>query len=207
MASDIFLSYSRADQQLANQFVKIASERGLSVWYDQMIEGGDDWRSKIVDAVSSAKALVILFSAHSNGSRQLIKELAIADSFQKLAIPVLIANCQPRGAYLYELASRNWVNLHPDPSTRLVPLIENLLKEIGTGDSGFSSAPARANHEHVTPPTISTQGATVDSRARRVLDAICTGEKWRRELVPVETIRPVRSRADTGRRVLAGNFW
>ncbi|HSQ09095.1 MAG TPA: toll/interleukin-1 receptor domain-containing protein [Burkholderiaceae bacterium] len=158
MASDIFLSYSRADQQLADQFVKIACERGLSVWYDQMIEGGDDWRSKIVDAVSSAKALVILFSDHSNGSRQLIKELAIADSFQKLVIPVLIANCQPRGAYLYELAARNWVNLHPDPSTRLAPLIENLLKEIGSGDSGSSSAPARANHEHVSPPTSSTQG-------------------------------------------------
>ena len=127
MASDIFLSYSRADQRLADQFVTIASGRGLSVWYDQMIEGGEDWRSKIVDAVGSAKVLVILFSDHSNASRQLIKELAIADTFQKLVVPVLIANCQPRGAYLYELASRNWINLHPNPELRLASLIENLL--------------------------------------------------------------------------------
>ncbi len=157
MASDIFLSYCRADQQLADQFVTFASDRGLSVWYDQMIEGGDDWRSKIVDAVSSARALVILFSDHSNASRQLIKELAIADNFQKTVIPVLIASCQPRGAYLYELASRNWVNLHPNPESRLASLIEKLLTEIDFGEAAPSPAPAGMTREPAPQSATSIQ--------------------------------------------------
>ncbi len=156
MGSDIFLSYSRADQQLAEQFVKIASARGLSVWYDEMIEGGQDWRGKIVDALGTSKALVILFSEHSNSSRQLIKELAIADSLQKLVIPVLIANCEPLGAYLYELASRNWVNLHPNPETRLAPLIENLLKELDLLDS----RPWPTSASAAQAPTASVQDRT-----------------------------------------------
>jgi hypothetical protein len=160
MNSDIFLSYSRADQQLAEQFVRTASARGLSVWYDQMIEGGQDWRGKIVDALGTSKALVILFSEHSNDSRQLIKELAIADSLQKLVIPVLIANCQPRGAYLYELASRNWVNLHPNPETRLSTLVENLLKEIDLRDGKPAPASASAAPKPVAQPAEEVRGLT-----------------------------------------------
>jgi hypothetical protein len=82
MASDIFLSYSRADRLIAEQFVKTAAAHGVNVWFDERIGGGEDWRERIVDALDAAKALVILFSEHSNGSRQLIKELAIADGYQ-----------------------------------------------------------------------------------------------------------------------------
>jgi hypothetical protein len=99
------------------------------VWFDEDIDGGDDWRERIVAALSTAKALVILFSEHSNASTQLIKELAVADSIRKLVIPVLVSDCQPSGAYLYELASRNWMRTHPDPETRLDSLIASLIKQ------------------------------------------------------------------------------
>jgi hypothetical protein len=98
MASDIFLSYCRDDRPLAEQFVSIAARHGVNVWFDEEIEGGQDWREKIVNALGAAKALVILFSEHSNGSRQLIKELAVADNMRKLVIPVLVSNCEPQGA-------------------------------------------------------------------------------------------------------------
>jgi TIR domain-containing protein len=130
MASDIFLSYCREDRPLAEQFVSTAATRGVNVWFDEQIEGGQDWREKIVGALGTAKALVILFSEHSNGSRQLIKELAIADNMQKLVIPVLVSNCEPQGAYLYEMASRNWINIHPNPETRLAPLIDTLITQL-----------------------------------------------------------------------------
>ncbi|MGH6624044.1 MAG: toll/interleukin-1 receptor domain-containing protein, partial [Burkholderiaceae bacterium] len=151
-------SYSRADQPLAQKFVESASAQGLSVWYDQMIEGGEDWRGKIVDALSAAKALVILFSEHSNASRQLIKELAIADSLHKVVIPVLIADSQPRGPYLYELASRNWINLHPNPETRLAPLIENLRAQIDPQDSSPAPAPSPSAPKPVLQPAARTHG-------------------------------------------------
>lgn len=161
MASDIFLSYSRADQPLAEKFVQSASAQGLSVWYDQMIEGGEDWRGSIVDALGAAKVLVILFSEHSNASRQLIKELALADNLHKVVIPVLIADSQPRGAYLYELASRNWINLHPNPEARLTPLIENLQAQVALLDSGSAppSAPQKPAARPAAPVQVSTSVA------------------------------------------------
>ena len=129
MGSDLFLSYSRADRPLAEQFVETAAARGVNVWYDKDIEGGRDWREGIVAALGSAKALVIFFSEHSNDSRQLIKELAVADNMQKQVIPVLISNCEPKGPYLYELASRNWIPIYPNPESRLPWLIDKLVTE------------------------------------------------------------------------------
>jgi hypothetical protein len=129
VGSELFLSYSRADRPLAEQFVKTAAERGVNVWYDEDIEGGRDWRERIVAALGSAKALVILFSEHSNDSRQLIKELAVADNMQKQVIPVLISNCEPKGPYLYELASRNWIPIYPNPESKLAWLIDKLITE------------------------------------------------------------------------------
>ena len=130
MGSDIFLSYSRADHQLAERFVEAAAARGISVWFDDQIEGGENWREKIVEALSSAEALVILFSERSNKSTQLIKELALADSLRKRVVPVLISDCEPRGAYLYELASLNWINIHPNPETRLAGLVDTLIAQL-----------------------------------------------------------------------------
>jgi hypothetical protein len=145
MGSDIFLSYSRADRALAEKFVETASRRGVNVWFDEKIEGGEDWRATIVDALGSSKALVILFSDHSNASTQLIKELAIADNLKKRVIPVLIADAEPRGAYLYEMAARNWINIHPNPETRLPSLIETLVTqlELGAGTPPLTEATAK----------------------------------------------------------------
>ncbi len=138
MGFDIFLSYSRVDQAVADEFFKAASKRGLTLWYDQLLQGGEDWRDGIVKALSQSKVLVILFSDASNSSIQLIKELAVADSVGKTVIPVLIENTEPKGAYLYELAARNWIRLYPNPIHKmdeLVSTIEVHLKEL-TGTQG-----------------------------------------------------------------------
>lgn len=132
MANDIFLSYRRTDQALARELVSALEAQGLEVWWDQEIEGGEDWREAIVEGLSSAKALVILFSSHCNSSKQLKKELAIADTLDKEVIPVLIEDTQPKGHYLYELAARNWLQVHPNPETKMADLAVRLARELGT---------------------------------------------------------------------------
>jgi hypothetical protein len=130
MQLKIFLSYSRRDEAIAEALIKAAAARNLSIWYDRLIPAGRDWRDSIVGEIQKCDALVILFSKESNKSRQLIKELAIADRFGKLVIPVLIEETEPRGAYLYEMASRNWINLHPNPLARLDGLMDRLVAQL-----------------------------------------------------------------------------
>ncbi|MGA7324267.1 MAG: toll/interleukin-1 receptor domain-containing protein, partial [Rhodomicrobium sp.] len=162
MSYDIFLSYSRTDQALAERFVQAASGRGLKVWYDQFISGGTDWRDTIVASLRNSRALVILFSEASNASRQLIKELAIADNFSKLVIPVLIEKTEPRGAYLYEMASRNWINLYPGPESRIEALVDRLAGQLaaGNGEPQFSAPrPIGATPERARPSRPAAEAA------------------------------------------------
>lgn len=38
---------------------------------------------------------------------------------KKIVIPVRIDDSEPRGSLLYELACRNWIDVHPDPTSKL----------------------------------------------------------------------------------------
>ncbi len=142
--SDIFLSYRRSDQPLARALVEALQSRGVNVWWDQKIEGGEDWRDAIVEGLTGANVLVILFSNECNASKQLKKELAIADTLDKEVVPVLIEDTKPKGHYLYELAARNWLQIFPEPLSKIDTLADRLAREIlddRIPDAGSVAAP------------------------------------------------------------------
>jgi hypothetical protein len=138
MKHDIFISYRRADRELVASVVRRLEARGVGVWYDAEIEGGADWRETIVEQLTNSDMLAIFFSDECNNSRQLKKELAVADSLGKPVVPILIENTQPRGAYLYELADRNWIQIWPEPMDRIDELVEHLAVLAGKSDGGLA---------------------------------------------------------------------
>ena len=131
MKYDIFVSYRRSDRELVASIVRRLEARSVSVWYDAEIEGGGDWRDAIVEALTDSEMLVIFFSDECNNSRQLKKELAVADHLGKPVVPILIEDTQPRGAYLYELADRNWIQAFPEPLEKIDELVEHLVTLAG----------------------------------------------------------------------------
>jgi hypothetical protein len=167
MKHDIFISYRRADRELVASVVRRLEARGVGVWYDAEIEGGADWRETIVEQLSNADMLAIFFSDDCNNSRQLKKELAVADSLGKPVVPILIENTQPRGAYLYELADRNWIQIWPEPMDRIDELVEHLAVLAGKSDGGLAGArpsktiaPAPANDPAPAPASAEATAET-----------------------------------------------
>lgn len=145
MSYDVFISYRRTDGPFVRALVDALETRGVGVWWDQMIEGGVDWRDAIVEGLEAADMLVIMFSDECNSSKQLKKELAMADMLNKDVVPVLIEDTKPKGHFLYELASRNWIQIHPDPMAKLDQLADHLTdlaKKSPGGLQGVSPAPA-----------------------------------------------------------------
>ncbi|MEO0816530.1 MAG: TIR domain-containing protein [Pseudomonadota bacterium] len=162
MAYDVFLSYRRTDQALASSVVDALTAQGLDVWWDQRIEGGEDWREAIVEGLTNSNALVILFSNECNDSKQLKKELAIADTLDKEVIPILIEDTKPRGHYLYELAARNWLQLHPNPESKVGDLARRLATELATESPSQSAARAPVTE------TLSEAPQPADARSQPV---------------------------------------
>src|SRR5262249_30896355 len=66
-------------------------------------------------------------------SEDIAKELAAATLSRKLIVPVRIENIQPTGAFLYELASRNWVNAFDNTEVKLAGLAASLAKLVKAG--------------------------------------------------------------------------
>ncbi len=159
MKYDIFVSYRRSDRELVASVVRRLEARGVGVWYDAEIEGGADWREQIVEALTESEMLTIFFSEDSNNSKQLKKELAVADLLGKPVVPILIEDTQPRGAYLYELADRNWIQAFPDPMDKIDDMVEHLVTLAGKdGLSGTVVANDVEKAKKMAPPPAGSTG-------------------------------------------------
>lgn len=66
---DVFLSYARADIEVAKQLAERLEREGFSVFYDVAdLSAGDSLDSLIVRTLRSARAIVVIWTEHSVGS-------------------------------------------------------------------------------------------------------------------------------------------
>jgi hypothetical protein len=126
MAGEIFISYRRSDQDKARLLHALLKQRGVDAWYDALVGAGEDWRHKTAQALEVAPIFVLLFSKVASESDDISKELAAATFSKKLVIPVRIDDIKPAGAFLYELASRNWFDAFNDTEARFEILADKL---------------------------------------------------------------------------------
>lgn len=92
--ADVFLSYSRDDANRIRPFVRTLELRGLSVFWDHTITPGDNWNAVLEREISIAKAVVVVWSSNSVGSRWVQAEASRADSAGKL-VPMRIDDATP----------------------------------------------------------------------------------------------------------------
>jgi len=104
--ADIFISYSNFDKEKAVKLCQRLRDAGFSVWIDESnISAATQWSSEIVGAIEKCKVFLILLSAHSFGSHNVIKELSLASEAKKHIIPVeLEANTELTNEVKYQLA-------------------------------------------------------------------------------------------------------
>lgn len=90
---DIFLSYSREDQQAAARIAAALQQEGHEVWWDQALNAGDAYDRITEQALESARAVVVLWSKHSVESRWVRAEATTADRLGTF-VPVMIEPCK-----------------------------------------------------------------------------------------------------------------
>jgi TolB-like protein len=171
MAGEIFISYRRADEAWARLLHSQLRAEGVEAWYDAQVGAGQDWRIATAKALEASQIFVLLFSENAAQSSDIAKELAAATLEKKLIIPVRLENIAPKGAFLYELASRNWVNAYDNTEVKLAELAKSLahLVKAGVVDESIipfdrnagAKAPARRQSWLVRKPAIIAAAALV----------------------------------------------
>src|SRR5690242_1263224 len=141
MAGEIFISYRRADEAWARLLHRQLKAERVEAWYDAQVGAGQDWRIATAKALEDSNIFVLLFSENAAQSSDIAKELAAAVLEKKLIIPVRLENIAPKGAFLYELASRNWINAYDDTEIKLAEVAKGLAQLVRTGARDVSLLP------------------------------------------------------------------
>ena len=87
--SDIFISYSREDQDKARQLAVVLEEQGWSVFSDVKLRGGEFFDDTIEKALNEARCVIVLWSKRSVRSSYVRDEATYALESGKL-VPVAI---------------------------------------------------------------------------------------------------------------------
>ncbi|WML80916.1 toll/interleukin-1 receptor domain-containing protein [Streptomyces sp. VNUA74] len=87
---NIFISYSRKDEDIARALKDRLSDVGIACYMDTArIMAGDNWRNKTADALDSCTLLVVVCTSNSIASHEVTAEWAYAAGRGITVIPVL----------------------------------------------------------------------------------------------------------------------
>jgi hypothetical protein len=157
--SDAFISYSRADTAFADKLTRDLEQRGIPVWIDrENIEGGAAWRASISQAIRTCCAFILILSPRSTQSNQVSKELSVAESHNRLIIPVVLEACDiPPGMEL-QLAELQWISFAEHPYDAALERLTRVISEARGRIAGASTSAAPDTAQPVSP--VSGRAAT-----------------------------------------------
>jgi hypothetical protein len=90
MDNDIFISYSRRDQEFVTRLASDLDQQVAGVWFDQSdIQVGQQWHDEIMDGIRACKAFVLVLSPDAAESHYVREELNKALELGKPIIPIL----------------------------------------------------------------------------------------------------------------------
>ncbi len=178
MAGEIFISYRRSDEARARLLHAQLRAEGVEAWYDAQIGAGQDWRTATAKALQTSRIFVLLFSKAAAESEDIAKELAAAIFSKKLVVPVRIENIEPTGAFLYELASRNWVNAFENTEAKLAELAQSLAKLVKEGVKDESILPFDRDAGGKAKPAWLARNQFALTGAALVVIAAAAGAFW-----------------------------
>jgi TIR domain len=148
MHQDVFVSYSQPDRSCALEIVAQLEARGIKVWVaPRDIAPSADWAAEIIEAITTSRLMLLVFSAGCNESPQVRREVERAVHRHLPILPVRIADVLPTKSLEYFLSAQHWFDAFPGPLARHLDLLGQKVSHL-----------LRAAHEQVLPDSASTTG-------------------------------------------------
>lgn len=92
----VYISYSQADETVAQKLAEALQDEGLEVWYDQMeIMPGENWGEKVAQGLRESEAMIVLLSPQALNSNYVRHDIEYALSelrYRNRLISVVVAS-------------------------------------------------------------------------------------------------------------------
>jgi hypothetical protein len=137
MTHDVFVSYSHKDKPVADAVVAGLEHKGIRCWMaPRDVTPGTSWGDAIIGAIEGCKIMVVILSASSNQSRQVVREVERAVANGVIIIPFRIEKIDPTGAMAYFLSTEHWLDA-------ITPPLEEHIEKLGNTVQLFLSEGGR----------------------------------------------------------------
>ena len=122
-ATDVFISYKAEERKRLVPLVEAFEAEGFSVWWDQHIGGGTNWREEIETHLDAAKVVIVVWSKRSIGPEgRFVRDEAAQAQEAGQYLPVTIDNVRPplgfREVQALDLSS--WWGKRDDPRFKIL---------------------------------------------------------------------------------------
>jgi hypothetical protein len=116
MPHDAFISYSTKDRAAADAVCAGLESSGVPVWVaPRDIVPGTNWGGSITKAIGECRAFVLLFSAHSNASPQVTREVERAVGKGKPIVLFRLEDVAPLPDLEYFISAPHWLDATAPP--------------------------------------------------------------------------------------------
>jgi len=139
-APSAFISYSREDTEFVMRLAGDLKAAGANVWLDQLdIPAGERWDRAVEGALAGSPMMIVVLSAPSVASVNVMDEVSYALGKQKTVIPILIQDC----AIPFRLLRIQHVDFRRDYARGMTALLKQLgVPEPGSAETEEAQAAA-----------------------------------------------------------------
>ncbi len=136
MPFDVFVSHSSKDKLVADAVCARLEAAGIRCWIaPRDIVAGTSYGESIIDAIHSAKVMVLVLSANANASGHIPKEVERAVSNGVAILPFRIEDVPPGKSLDYFIGSVHWLDAMTPPLEKhldeLVETVRKLIQPVG----------------------------------------------------------------------------
>ena len=126
MPHDVFISHSSQDKPVADAVCAALENASIRCWIaPRDVQPGRSFAGEINRAIQRSKVMVLIFSAYSNTSEQVLREVQLAANSHLHIVQFRIADVLPNDDLEYYLSTPHWLDA-------LTPPLEGHLGRLGT---------------------------------------------------------------------------
>ncbi len=133
-----FISYSSEDTAVADTVCERLEDNGIKCWIaPRNIIPGETYSQSIIKAIRHCPIMIFVFSATSNNSQYVMRELDSAVDESTVIIPFRIEDIQPSDSIKFLIKTAHWLDAFPGPSDEHFELLAATVKQhlAGEGES------------------------------------------------------------------------
>jgi TIR domain len=154
MPHDVFISHSSQDKPVADAVCAALEGAAIRCWIaPRDVQPGRSFAGEITRAIQRSNVMVLIFSAYSNTSEQVLREVQLAANSHLHIVQFRIADVLPNDDLEYYLSTPHWLDALTPPLEGHLDRLQNSIKALLQLEKGEpASTPTAATMEEPAPP-------------------------------------------------------